>query len=135
MQYGQEGYAFHEILLLKAFQNMIKGYWLYYTAIQKESYIIMVIECLQFEGTYALEAALPAVGGAEGTAEVAEVGSEVVGFSKGDQVVLRVELGLGRCTCYSILASLSKGHFLSHGWKPEENISHASTVISPRFSN
>ncbi|XP_029188667.2 enoyl-[acyl-carrier-protein] reductase, mitochondrial-like isoform X1 [Acropora muricata] len=49
----------------------------------------------QIQGTYALGTSLPAVGGAEGTAEVAEVGSEVIGFNKGDQVVLRVELGLG----------------------------------------
>lgn len=68
----------------------------------------MVTECLQFEGTYALEASLPAVGGAEGTAKVTEVGSEVIGFSKGDQVVLRVELGLGRCTSHGTLERLSK---------------------------
>ena len=111
VRYEQEGYTLHEILLLKVFKNMIKGYWPHYTAIQKESYIIMVIECLQFEGTYALGTSLPAVGGAEGTAEVAEVGSEVIGFNKGDQVVLRVELGLGRCTCHSTSESVSKGHF------------------------
>lgn len=49
----------------------------------------------QIQGTYGLKASLPAVGGAEGVGEVTEIGKEVKGLAKGDQVVLRVELGLG----------------------------------------
>lgn len=47
-------------------------------------------------GTYGMKASLPAVGGAEGTGEVTEVGDEVKSLNKGDHVVLRADLCLGR---------------------------------------
>ena len=49
-----------------------------------------------------------------------------------DETQLYMQPGEDRATP---LESLKQAPFLSHGRKPEVNISHATTVISPRSSN